>query len=50
MLDKVGKSYVDSGDCDHGDFKEQLMPERPQPFGDGTPQMIHGEGKRDLFK
>ena len=50
MLDKVGKSYVDSGDCDLETFTQQLMPEKPQPFSDGTPQLIHGEGKKDLFK
>ena len=26
MLDKVGKSYVDSGDCDLETFTQQLMP------------------------
>jgi hypothetical protein len=33
--------------------KEQLvdpLAAPQQPFSDGAPQMIHGEGKRDLFK
>ena len=51
MLDKVGKSYVDSGDCDLETFTQQIMPSKPQPFqADSPPAKIHGQGKRDLFK
>lgn len=51
MLDKVGKSYIDTGDCDLETFKQQLMPAKPAPFqADSPPSHIHGQGRRDLFK
>jgi hypothetical protein len=42
-------------DAEDRELKEELargntMPTPTQPFSDGAPQRIHGEGKRDLFK
>jgi hypothetical protein len=45
---KMRADFCHSEDERH--LAEQLgAPPKPEPFSDGTPQHIHGEGKKSLF-